>query len=709
MFIRIHKSLKIGFAGLFLSLGLFSFARDADDPAYLFNMDSLHNNNLQSSAWPVISPSGEESLLFSPVDESIRLSLPGYDEGIPYSPDGYLVLDIEHVNRASLVVILEFTRKGDQPDQQGWLHARISSRIGILPGLPTRIVFPLSYLDAQNIFLPKMPRQLKGTLSGNRMEINELDQVFIRLKNTSPDFSQEAFISGIYLFSKPPPGLPELDEPVVDSLGQWTQRDWKGKLDSFGDFLQETGSLGETLEKKIRLGNRSEYLGFQSLRFDSTGYFKTHFDGYRWWLVDPKGYAYLSVAPTGVRAYSHGPVENSEDLFEWLPPDTGLYRQAYAIQRGLKSLSFITVNMMRAWGDDFLDEWLVNTRLSLKYLGFTGSGNWSDKEFFDNSGMPYFYPMTGFPASRVKLFRDFPDVFDPDYEKSSREYAKQLEPLRDDPMMIGYFLGNEPHWAFGDFNLAREMMYKTDGSYTRKRFVEWLRAKYQNDPYLLSAAWGYEFQDFDELGFFILPHEKDISMQAEEDMEEFTYIMIDKYISTICNATREADPNHLNLGLRFAWLSSEACLQTGEYFDIFSLNGYTFPDPPDTKIIVERLAKPVLIGEFHFGSIDRGLPATGIKGVKNQRARGLAYRHYVEKGFSRPEVIGIHYFQWNDQPVTGRFDGENYNIGLVDVTGRLYMEMARQIRKTNMNLFEIASGKKKPFSRIPKKLPDIYY
>ena len=117
----------------------------------------------------------------------------------------------------------------------------------------------------------------------------------------------------------------------------------------------------------------------------------------------------------------------------------------------------------------------------------------------------------------------------------------------------------------------------------------------------------------------------------------------------------------------------------------------------------------MLIGEFHFGSIDRGLPATGIKGVKSQKARGLAYRHYVENGFARPEVLGIHYFQWNDQPVTGRFDGENYNIGLVDVTGRPYMDMGRQIRKTNFRLLEIALGQKKPFRRIPKKIPDIYY
>ena len=91
-------------------------------------------------------------MLFNPVDESNRLILPGYDDGIPYRSDGYLVIDLEHANRASLVVILEFARKGDMPDQNGWLHARVSSRIGVLPGLPTRIVFPLSFQKLPFIF-----------------------------------------------------------------------------------------------------------------------------------------------------------------------------------------------------------------------------------------------------------------------------------------------------------------------------------------------------------------------------------------------------------------------------------------------------------------------------------------------------------------------------------------------------------------------------
>ena len=706
---RVH--IMIVCIGLLLSMTIpQGFCQEEINPIHSFSLEKLSRENEPLCVYPSVSPSGYQSIFFKPRDESIRFTIPGYDGNIPYKSSGYLAIDVEHDNPASLVVSLEFIRKGDKADKNGRVRSRISVRLGVLPELPTRLIFPLSYLNAQEVFLPKVPRQLKGTLNGSRMDVREIDEVIIRLKNTRPrSFPQQIYIQGIHIYDDLPPSLTPIEKPLVDSLGQWALRDWDGKAHSFEQLREEIQTITETTKNEGWPKGRSPFMGFSSLRFDSTGFFHTHHDGERWWLVDPVGCAYLSIAPTGVRAFGHGPVEKNEDLFEWIPDKTGLHKKAYANQRGLLSLSFVTVNLLRLWGEDFLDEWLQYTGNLIKSLGFSCSGNWSDPLFHEKGGLPYFYPMSGFPSTKVKLFRDFPDVFDPAYKESASLYATQLEIRKEDPSMVGYFLGNEPHWAFGEFNLAREMLYKNGHSFTRKELVQWLARKYEYDPYAFSAAWGFEFYDFQDINNFIFPHESDISDKAEADLLEFTSLMVDEYTRTLCDATKAVDPNHLNLGLRFAWISSKACLQAGEYFDVFSLNGYTFPDPPDTRIVMDELNKPVLIGEFHFGSIDRGLPATGLKGVKSQAGRGNAYRHYVEQGFSRPEIVGIHYFQWNDQPITGRFDGENYNIGIVDVTYRPYTEMAKRIRKTNFRLFEVAAGLKSPFRRIPRAIPAIYY
>jgi len=108
--------------------------------------------------------------------------------------------------------------------------------------------------------------------------------------------------------------------------------------------------------------------------------------------------------------------------------------------------------------------------------------------------------------------------------------------------------------------------------------------------------------------------------------------------------------------------------------------------------------KPVLIGEFHFGTPGRGL-AAGLLQTKNQEERGVAYRYYVENAAANPALIGVHWFEWIDEPNTGRMDGENYNIGMVDVTDRPYGELVEAMKATHRRLLAVHSGKEPPMSR----------
>jgi hypothetical protein len=86
----------------------------------------------------------------------------------------------------------------------------------------------------------------------------------------------------------------------------------------------------------------------------------------------------------------------------------------------------------------------------------------------------------------------------------------------------------------------------------------------------------------------------------------------------------------------------------------------------------------------------------------NQEERGVAYRYYVENAAAHPAVIGTHWFQWWDQPPTGRNDGENYNIGFVDITDRPYDELINAAKETYIRLPGIHSGNVSPVSREAK-------
>ena len=118
---------------------------------------------------------------------------------------------------------------------------------------------------------------------------------------------------------------------------------------------------------------------------------------------------------------------------------------------------------------------------------------------------------------------------------------------------------------------------------------------------------------------------------------------------------------------------------------------------------------PILIGEYHCGALDRGLPATGLKGVTNQQERGVMWRHFVEKAAAHPYGVGAHWFQFNDQFCLGRFDGENYQIGMMDVCMQPYPELAEAALETSRTLYRVKNGEQPPCEQEPDAIPMIGY
>jgi hypothetical protein len=320
--------------------------------------------------------------------------------------------------------------------------------------------------------------------------------------------------------------------------------------------------------------------------------------------------------------------------------------------------------------------------------------------------MPYVLPLSRFPTTEIKLYRDFPDVFSPQYRFNAKTFAEQLEVFKDDKYLIGYFLSNEPHWAFGDNDVAFEMFAVNEMSFTRMKFTDWLKEKYSGNLDSLNLRWNIQLLSFEQLRdktFTSYPGE------SKSDFQEFTGIMVDNYVKIVCDEVKKVDPNHLNLGMRYAYIASEYLYRAGDHFDVFSINGYSPESPPETSVIYEKTSKPVLIGEFHHGSPDRGLPSTGLVGVATQKDRAKAYRYYVEHGFSRPEIIGIHYFQWMDQAILGRFDGENYNIGFNDIVYQEYDELYEAALKTHKKSYKLANNRSRTYNKKAARIPVIAF
>ena len=365
-------------------------------------------------------------------------------------------------------------------------------------------------------------------------------------------------------------------------------------------------------------------------------------------------------------------------------------------------------NLKKVFGERWYEVWQRMVVAQLKNMGMNTLGNWSDPALFGR--MPYVTSLPDFPSTRHLIFRAFPDVLSDEYRESAEICAVALADKRDDPWMIGYFLRNEPAWAFVDHLLiADEVLRDPEKTACKEGLIAFLRDRYGDDPRKLSEAWQTSIASFDDL---YQPQEKAsrLSEKAGADIRASSARLTEAYMRIPAEACRRADPNHMILGMRWAWISDPLLVSGWDAFDVFSINCYAV-DPTPALDNVRNLGVdlPVMIGEFHFGALDAGLPATGLEAVTTQAEKAQAYRYYCERAAAHPQGAGCHWFQCYDQFALGRFDGENYQIGLFDITLRPYPAMEEAARAAAARVYDIHDGKAEPVKRRPESLPMIAY
>ena len=66
--------------------------------------------------------------------------------------------------------------------------------------------------------------------------------------------------------------------------------------------------------------------------------------------------------------------------------------------------------------------------------------------------------------------------------------------------------------------------------------------------------------------------------------------------------------------------------------------------------------------------------------VPSEQERGPAYARMLDSVLGNPDFVGAHWFQYLDQPVTGRWlDGENGHLGLVAITDIPWKDFVAQV------------------------------
>jgi hypothetical protein len=502
---------------------------------------------------------------------------------------------------------------------------------------------------------------------------------------------------------------PRLEKPLLpkglllDELGQNALYDWPGKSHSAEEvtgrlLAQQQAALKQSWPKDF-----SRWGGWQGKRVEATGFFRTLHDGQRWWLVDPEGYVFWSSGLDCVTVDTEMPCSGLETALAWMPDQNGPYHQAYRQhQHGQTGINYLAANLIRAFGsENWYEQWAAVALAELRRMGFNTVGNWSDWRVASRGCTPYVRPLNGSRLAVKPVYRDFPDVFHPDFEKAAASFAEQLRESAHDPALIGYFLMNEPTWGFAQETPAAGMLFNTPSCASRAALADFLRQRYGGDA-ALSAAWGIAATlAAVQEGVWTTP----LTPAAQKDLADFSAIMVEKFFGGLSAACREVDPQHLNLGIRYYTIPPEWALAGMRHFDVFSMNCYRKCLPAEEMgQISAMLDQPIMIGEWHFGALDVGLPASGIGHVPDQPSRGQAFRVYLEDAAEKPWCVGVHYFIMYDQSALGRFDGENYNIGFLDVCNRPYEPLALAARASHERLYQVTTGVAAPYHNEPEYL-----
>jgi hypothetical protein len=555
----------------------------------------------------------------------------------------------------------------------------ISKRIHPFPGVWLRASIPLrSYrqglgnaLDlAATVNQPRNSYWINIEAGGNGPTTNVLGMSFImRYPVGSPTLE----IRSVTL-SKTDPGDAILEgKPLIDQFGQYTHAEWPGKAHSEADLQKAWAAEAAALAAAAPLPDRDKYGGFASTQAKATGFFRVEQIKGVWWFIDPDGHYFYSTGINGVRPSSPTHVTGREDDFASIPPPIPIPIPWTAVITGTaggnspanagRQASFYTANVQKRFGTNFMAPWAALTSQRMIAWGLTTASNTINDYLGAGAGKrAYVASIRGLQTG--PLVMGMPDVYSDAFQQQvTSSIKRQATPLKDDPWLLGYFIGNEPPWP------GRE-----------SQFVDLVL---QGPPTAIQKHFQAEL----------------VKGDTPEKRRDLVLAAFQQYLAVIDSTLKKYDPNHLNFGIRFGGAPPDYVIKLTRNFDVYTLNKYRYEPPADLIANVHKLTGlPILIGEFHTGVPERGM-APGLVLAMNQHERGLAYSYYVEHAAAHPEVIGTHWFEWIDEPVSGRADGENYNIGWVDVTDQPYPELVKAALITHARLLDIHLGKIPPTDR----------
>jgi autotransporter-associated beta strand protein len=600
--------------------------------------------------------------------------------GANWATAGALMFDACNTDSQPMNLIISFyDASGKRYDTSVTLPPGIQQRVAVGLHQPNNLQiqeYPWNYACNSGLF-----SSFGGGYAGN-----SVSTISFWLSNAGR--AQTVYFDNFWLVDVPP-----LDK-IIDAYGQFVLYDWPGKIHSDSEEVTvhatEAASLAAQIAALQGSTDRDSYGGWAAgPQLAATGWFRTQKLNGKWWLVTPTGHFFWSTGLDCVwTSRADWLNSSSKNLFSWFPAggDPLAALPYYWGTPDFGAIDFYQMNLYRAYGANWLVPWQTSMANRMTAWGFNTVGAWSD----DSANIQLQKPFTVVLVDTGGIEKVTTDIFSSPWvagiNSTIHTQVTGSNSWSTNPRCLGYFVNNEIPWPDHD-SLPVDAL-GLSGTYAVKgAFTTILQNKYTTIG-ALNTAWGIVLSATDWASFqanpVVLPAAGSRNAALEADLSLLLTAYANQYYSTVAAALKLYAPNQLYLGSRMSAVPpDEVAISAGNYCDVVTYNVYgtSWVIPARGEQIV-KFNKPVIIGEFHFVGIDRGLFVNGMVQVGTQQQRGQDYADYINTALAQPWCVGAHWFRCIDSPFT---DGGN--DGFISVGDVPFPELVSQATTVNLNIY----------------------
>ncbi len=570
-----------------------------------------------------------------------------------------------------------------------------NTEVMLYPGNYTTVIIPLDNAPVVGSYgLPQPPGSSARQLFASSF-VDKPNVAYICFQSKNESSPATLLIRDMRPITAPIPTT-----GIVDTYGQQAQVNWQGKIAVDGDLAARLATRTIT---GVYPYSADTYGGVSGTAQNgsNTGRWHTQKQNGTWYIVDPLGNRFFSAGVVHAANPSSAIVTGRETAFAngALPSQTGPFAEHYHLWTfdGIQTLTFnfYTANLQRRVGTGWRTEMMNTTQARMRSWAFNTVGANGNQDFRLANGQTT-YTINATVGGTYAFIPDhfggipMPDVFDPLWATAVQtSLASEMSSIRNPNFNMGMFVDNELPWAKpwsaqnDRYGLCANILLCPATQPAKIQFVQWLTNRYGNNIGALNSAWASNYASFNAL----LNSQNDLPATIPagfaQDMNDFTLQFARVYFTTIRQKLTVLGYQGMYMGCRFLYATPEVLQACTESCDVVTYNAYEVT-PTRHHEAYRDLDAPVLISEVGFGACDLGrVPFAPNLLTEGDRATFMS--GYYSAGLTWPNLVGIHWYKWEDDPISGRyFDGNNGCDGLVSITDVPYWPTVDAVTQGNL-------------------------